>query len=205
MDGQRRDIEDDAIVNALTLDQNFNQTPLIETVPTPQRRTELSPRIDTQIGNNNTLTFRYQFWQNSQNNLSVGQFSLSSAAYNSSETDHTLQISDAQVISEKALTEVRFRFRRQNSHLTAQSSLPTISALGAFTGGGASLGASDTVNHSYELQDYTSVSLHKHFRSSEPACATTTCPPARVPASTTSSLFRPSRLIKLPNKVCKRG
>ena len=62
------------IVNATVLDQNLNQTPLVEAVPTPQTQTNFSPRIDTQFGNNNTLTVRYQLWQNSQNNPNVGQF-----------------------------------------------------------------------------------------------------------------------------------
>ena len=82
VDGQRRDIEDDAIVNAIVLDPNFNQTSLVEAIPTPQTRTNFSPRIDTQIGNNNTLTVRYQLWENSQTNPNVGQFTLPSAAYN---------------------------------------------------------------------------------------------------------------------------
>ena len=80
--------------------------------PHPQTRTNLSPRIDTQIGNNNTLTFRYQLWQNSETNPNVGQFTLPSAAYNSGERYQSFQVSDAQVINEKAVTEVRFRFCR---------------------------------------------------------------------------------------------
>ncbi len=66
VDGQRRDIEDDAIVNATILDPNFNPTSLVEAIPTPQTQTNIGPRIDTQIGNNNTLTVRYQLWENNQ-------------------------------------------------------------------------------------------------------------------------------------------
>ena len=47
--------------------------------PPPKRARNFSPRIDTQIGNNNTLTFRYQLWQNNQTNPNVGQFTLPSA------------------------------------------------------------------------------------------------------------------------------
>jgi hypothetical protein len=163
LDGQRRDIEDDGIVNAIILDPNFNQTSLVEAVPTPQTQTSFSPRIDTQIGNNNTLTLRYQLWDNSQTNPNVGQFTLPSAAYNSGERYQSFQVSDAQVINEKAVTEVRFRFSRDSEHLTPASSLPTISVSGAFTGGGTSAGTSNTVSNTYEVQDYTSVTLNKNF------------------------------------------
>ena len=67
------------------------------------------------------------------------------------------------MINEKAVTEVRFRYSRDAEHQTPASSLPTISVLGAFTGGGSSAGASNTVTNSYELQDYTSVTLNKNF------------------------------------------
>jgi hypothetical protein len=162
-DGERRDIEDDGIVNAIILDPNFNQTSLVEAIPTPQTRLELTPRIDTQIGNNNTLTFRYSLWDNNQTNPNVGQFTLPSAAYNVSERYQSIQVSDAQVINEKAVTEIRFRFYRDSDHLTPGSLLPTISVPGAFTGGGTSAGTSYTLSNSYELQDYTSISLAKHF------------------------------------------
>ena len=162
-DGERRDIEDDGIVNAIILDPNFNQTSLVEAIPTPQTRMELSPRIDTQFGNNNTLTFRYSLWDNNQTNPNVAQFTLPSAAYNVSERYQSFQVSDAQVINEKAVTEVRFRFYRDSDHLTPASSLPTISVSGAFTGGGTSAGTNYTLQNSYELQDYTSVSFAKHF------------------------------------------
>jgi hypothetical protein len=163
VDGQRRDIEDDAIVNAIVLDENFNPTPLDETLPTPQTRTSFSPRIDTQFGNNNTLTVRYQLWQDSENNPNVGQFTLPSAAYSSGDRYQSIQLSDAQVINEKAVTEVRFRYSHDASHVNPASLLPAVSVLGAFTGGGSSAGTSTTNTDSYEFQDYSSVTMRKHF------------------------------------------
>ena len=144
MDAQRRDIEDTGIVNAIILDYNLNQTPLVEAIPTPQTQTSFSPRIDTQIGNNDTLTFRYSLWQNSQNNSNVGQFTLPSAAYNTSERYQSFQASDAHVINEKAVTELRFRYYRDDEGQNPANSMPTISVLGAFVGGASNAGALDT-------------------------------------------------------------
>jgi hypothetical protein len=162
-DGQRRDIGDDAIVSAVVLDPSFNPVSLTQTLPTPRTRTNLSPRIDTQIGANNTLTVRYQFWQDNETNQGVGQFSLPSQAYNTRDTDQAIELSDSQVLGEKAVTEIRFRYHRSNSHQTPQSSDPTLSVLGAFSGGGNSIGTGSDLENSYEAQSYTSVSLGKHL------------------------------------------
>jgi hypothetical protein len=170
VDGQHRDIEDDAIVNAIVLDENLNQTSLVEAVPTPQTQTNFSSRIDTQIGRNNTLTIRYALWENSQTNPGIGQFNLPSAGYDTGERYQSIQGSDAQVINEKAVTEIRFRFYRDDEHQNPTGSLlpdgqppPTISVLGAFTDGWSSAGALKNSSNGYELQDYTSVSLARNF------------------------------------------
>ena len=163
IDGQRRDIEDTGIVNATILDSNLNLTNLVEAVPTPQTQTNFSPRIDTQFGNNNTLTVRYSLWQNSENDPNVGQFTLPSAAYSSSERYQSIQVSDAQVINEKAVTEVRFRYFRDDEHQTPANSLPTVSVLAAFVSGASNAGTNNTSTNAYELQDYTSVTLNKNF------------------------------------------
>jgi hypothetical protein len=163
VDAQRRDIEDTGIVNAIVLDPNFNQTSLVQAIPTPQTQTSVSPRIDIQIGNNNTLSFRYSLWQNSENDPNVGQFTLPSAAYNSSDRYQSFQVSDAQVINEKAVTEIRFRYYRDDAHQTPVNTLPTISVLGAFVSGASNAGASNADSSAYEVQDYTSVTLSKNF------------------------------------------
>jgi hypothetical protein len=162
-DVQRRNIEDESIVDAIVLDPNFNQISLSQAVPTPQTRTRISPRFDTQVGKNDTLSFRYVLWENSRDNPTVGQFTLPSAGYNSAERWQSLQVSDAHVINEKAVTEIRFRYGRDDERQTPASSQPAITVLGAFNGGGATTGATHTVSNSYQLQNYTSVSLSKHF------------------------------------------
>ena len=138
-------------MNATVLDPNLNLTTLVEAVPTPQTQTNFSPRIDTQFGNNNTLTVRYSLWQNSENNNNVGQFNLPSSAYNSSERYQSIQLSDAQVINEKAVTEVRFRYFRDDETQSPANSLPTVSVLGAFVSGASNAGTMDTSTNAYEL------------------------------------------------------
>ncbi len=162
-DGERRNIQDASIVSAIVLDSNFNETPFSQSVLTPRMRTELSPRVDYQVAKNNTLTLRYQFWKNDATNSGVGQFSLPSLAFNDGGTEHTLQVSDTQILGEGTVNETRFRYERESDNQAPLSLQPTLSVLGAFTGGGSSGGKSTDVQDNYELQNYTSLNRGKHF------------------------------------------
>jgi hypothetical protein len=161
-DGQRRNIQDQSIVSAEILDANFNPIPFSQAVPRPQWRTELSPRVDFQLSTNNVLTIRYQLELNKQNNNGIGQFNLPSLGNNSDGTENSLQLSDTQVVSERTVNQIRFRYRRETNNQLPLSLDPTISVLGAFTNGGNGGGRNlDTVN-SYEFQNLTSITLGKH-------------------------------------------
>jgi hypothetical protein len=163
---ERRQIGDSNIVNALVptiADPNPTTANFTQAVPNPRTRTEIGPRLDFQLTPTNTLTVRYQFYRNTEDNQGVGQFSLPSQAYNTNSTEHTLQISDTQVLSPNVVNETRFQYLREDSNQTTQNFQPTISVLGAFTGGGNQLGnGSDMQNH-YELQNYTSIVHGNHL------------------------------------------
>src|ERR1700722_18872247 len=159
-DFQRRNINDLSAVNAITLDPTtFAETPLIEAVPFPRHRTNLTPRIDYALTKNNTLTVRYQYYRDTEENEGVGQFTLPSQGYNADSTEHTLQISDTQVIGSKIINEIRFQYLRELDNQFAVNSQPTLNVLGSFDGGGNNQG--DILDHQdhYELQNYTSI-LH---------------------------------------------
>jgi hypothetical protein len=162
---ERRQINDSNIVNAVVLDSSFNPTPFEEAVPNPRTRTNISPRLDFQLTPSNTLTVRYQFFRNNENNEGVGQFSLFSQAYDTTSTEHTLQLSDTQVVSTNVVNETRFQYLHDSSNQTVQNpqNPPTISVLGAFTGGGNQIGSGSDVQNHYELQNYTSIVHGTHL------------------------------------------
>jgi Carboxypeptidase regulatory-like domain/TonB dependent receptor len=162
-DVQRRNIDEIAIVNTPALDANLNQIQLSESVPNPRTRTNLGPRFDYQINQNNTLTARYQYFHDTQDNGGVGGFALPSTGYDSTSSEHTLQISDSQVLGTKAVNEIRFQYIRSNSRQNPLSMDPSINVIGAFAGGGSSAGLQTGHSDRYELQNYTSVALGKHF------------------------------------------
>ncbi|HEX4426486.1 MAG TPA: carboxypeptidase-like regulatory domain-containing protein [Terriglobales bacterium] len=166
---EHRNIQDVAIVNAITLGPGptFNETPFQQSLTNPSTRTNLSPRIDYQVSKNNTLTARYQYTDNHEDNEGVGQFALPSQAYDEHELEQTFQISDTQVLGTNVINETRFQFYRDSTDQTpvqtSTSLLPTIQVPAAFTDGGNSVGkVIDRENH-YELQNYTSISHGTHF------------------------------------------
>ena len=158
---ERRNINDPSVVN-VPFDP-VTGGPFTQAFPNSRTRTNISPRIDLQLGQNNTLMIRYQFTQNNETNDGIGQFALPSQAYNVANTEQTLQISDTQVLSPNVVNETRFQYIRDRNNQTSQNFQPTISVLGEFTSGGNPLGiVSDNADH-YELQNYTSIVHGKHF------------------------------------------
>src|SRR6266849_379154 len=160
---ERRDIHELSIVSAKILDPNFNVIDFSDAVPNPRTRTNLSPRLDYQLSKNNTLTVRYQYEHENETNNGIGQFNLASLRFNQLNTEHNIQVSDTQIVSAKTINETRFRFNRETSNQTPQSTAPTISVQGAFTNGGNSNGLSTDTLDRYEFQNYTSMALGKHF------------------------------------------
>ena len=159
----RRNIQDVAVVNAVVLNSDFQQVPFNTSVLVPRTRTVLSPRFDFQLTPNNTLTVRYQYWHDTDQNAGVGQFALPSQGYNSTETENTLQLSDTQLFGTKVVNETRFSYRRARSQLTPQSTETTVNVIGAFTGGGNSSQFVSDNQDNFEIQNYTSVLAGKHL------------------------------------------
>src|ERR1043166_9133792 len=97
VDFEKRDIDDQAVINATVLDQSFNIVPLSQTVAIPNRRTEFSPRIDYQLNANNTLVARYEY-EHSRGISGVGGYNLDSRRYNTFSTQQTARLTETAII-----------------------------------------------------------------------------------------------------------
>ena len=159
---ERRNINDLTAVNATILDQNLEPFNLQQSVPNPRHRTNISPRLDYAVNKNNTLTARYQYFRDTQNNDGVGVFNLPSQGYNDVSTEHTFQLGDTQVIGAKIVNETRFQYLRENDSQSALSTDPTINVRGAFGGGGNNQGTIIGHENHYEFQNYTSMIRGNH-------------------------------------------
>jgi len=160
-----RNVIDLHVVNTPFVDPNtFQILPnFSQVVPNPGTRYNISPRLDYQLTPTNTLTARYQYFHNTDENEGSGQFNLADQGFNVVNAEHTLQISDTQVVNAKTINETRFQFLRTTNIQTPVSTTPTIQVQGAFTTGGNVQGTINDTLDRYELQNYTSMALGKHF------------------------------------------
>jgi hypothetical protein len=163
IDASRRNIDEFSAINATTLDSNLNPTQVQESISSPRTRTSINPRIDYQVNANNTFTARYQLTHDTDQDSGLTQFSLPEQAFNLNETEHTVQISDTQILNPRVVNETRFQFQREISHQLPLSTAPTIQVQGAFTGGGSARGAVRNTENNYELQNYTSIVHGNHL------------------------------------------
>lgn len=177
LSAEHRTIQDDAIVDAFRLagevngdfatgiytnTADYNTVSFNDALVAPRSRTNISPRIDFEISPRNTLSVRYQYYDNGQQNQGVGQFSLRDQAYKTDSSEDTLQISDTQVISDKVINETRFQFLRDFSSQTPTAFTPQVQISGLETFGGFSEQVDKDHTLHYELQNLTEIAAKNH-------------------------------------------
>jgi hypothetical protein len=161
-DFNRREIDDNGIINATVLNSSFVPVSYSNAIPTPNRNTEVSSRIDYQLNKNNTLVARYSFQEARQNNAGIGTFSLPSTGYTTVSPESRVQITETMILGSKIVNETRFQFLNERSTQDGPNGIPSLVVSQAFNGGGAQVGRSwDTQRH-YEIQNYTSVAQGTH-------------------------------------------
>ena len=174
---QHRNIQDDSIISTYRLlgenngdfangvynvTSDYGEAPFSNALFTPQSRTNISPRVDLQLGQKNTLTIRYQYERNVLNNQGVGQNSLTSQAYNSTSSESTIQISHTLVYGPRVITETHLQLLFDRSSQQPANTTPTVQVQGNETFGGSSdQFITDNAIH-YEVSNLTELALNKH-------------------------------------------
>jgi len=161
VDFDKRDVDDDAVVVATILDANNNIVGFSETVPVPSRRTSFSPRVDYQINPNHTLVTRYSYSKN-QRIGGVGGFNLPELEYDIENSEHNFQLTETAIINKTIVNETRFQFDHSTSRSDGNNTIPTISVLDAFTGGGSQVGQASNTENEWELTNNTSFTKGAH-------------------------------------------
>ncbi len=155
IDFQRREEDDNDIINARVLDSSLNDVRINEVIFQPRRFTTFSPRFDYAFNENHTMVLRYTFSRTTLQNSGVGNFSLQSRGFDTENTQHTFQITETAVINPKLINETRFQFIRDSNEQNDETTLPAIIVNDAFTGGGAQVGLSFSRATRWELQNYS--------------------------------------------------
>jgi hypothetical protein len=158
----RRETDDNSVVNATVLDQSLNIVPLSLAVTTPQSRTNLSLRYDYQLTKNQTLTGRYALFRFENARASVGGFSLPDTAYRVTNTVQTFQTTLTSFLGEQLLNEFRAQYIYENQIEYGDSSRATVNVLGAFVGGGTNIGHESNPEGRLWLQDNLTWTRGRH-------------------------------------------
>src|SRR5579859_1047687 len=162
---ERRNINDLSVVSAQIVDPTtFQIQPFSDAVPNPRTRTNLSPRLDYQLTQSNTLSVRYQYWRNNEVNDLPGNggFNLASQATNSLDTENTLQATDTQAIGPSTINETRFQYIHETASGNPLTLAPAINVAGAFNAGGSTSGINTDTQNRYEVQNITYYTHGKH-------------------------------------------
>jgi hypothetical protein len=159
---QRNSVDNGSIINAVTVDpQTLAINPFFSTYTVPQRFTRISPRVDYQLNDNNTLTLRYAITHSSIDGTGIGSFDLAARGYNYVYTNQTAQLTETSVHG-STINETRFQYFRSAQQRLAFDQAPEVSILGSFNSGGSLLGRSFDTQNYFELQNYTTTSKGAH-------------------------------------------
>ncbi len=161
-DFDRRDINENNVVNAIVLDSAFNPTPLALAVVAPQHRTTFSVRLDLLLNQSNTIVVRYSNLQMSLQNVGVGNFSLPARGHDARDTGQTFQFSETAILNPTTINETRFQYVGQRGVRRGLGVVPTINVLDSFIDGGSELGGGSNQDDRFELQNYTTLARNNH-------------------------------------------
>lgn len=164
VDAERRQQDETEIINAVQVDPTtFAVSPYNNAVLNPQTRTTVSPRVDYQLNDNNTLSARYTYMENGQDVSGLSTFTYPTTAYNTTLKQHSVQATETAVLNAKAVNESRFQFYRQRQDRVGDASQATVRVNDAFTSGGSNIGLFYLNEDRYEFQNNTTITLGAHL------------------------------------------
>jgi hypothetical protein len=162
LDVERRELDDNELVNATILDANLQPLSIGQAVLAPRRFTNISPRFDYAINTENTLIARYSFFRSDLQNNGVVGFSLPERAFTSLSDSHTLQLTETAVLNPTTINEVKFQYAySRNENLGALTPV-AINVTGSFVSGGSQIGHAENTDKRWELQDFIAQQSGQH-------------------------------------------
>ncbi len=164
VDAETRQINTAAVINATVLDAGLGIMPVHQTVDSPQRRANVTPRVDYQMNQNNTLVGRYSNTRIGRDNVGIGDLSLALRAYSTSEIEHLVQLTETAVLGSQAVNEARLQFLRNSTASRGSSAAPTVNVTDAFIGGSTDVGHATNDTIRWELQNNTYYVAGPHTR-----------------------------------------
>jgi hypothetical protein len=162
IDTESRQINEFAVVNAVTLGSDLTPVLFAANVPASKRLLIISGRADWQINTHHSLIGRYDYTGSRLENEGVGGFNLAEHGTNHSNTSHSFRFSETTIFNPKAINELRFGATLQTIAAQPLSNAPAILVPGAFFAGGATLQGLSNDERQIEIDDNLNLSFGKH-------------------------------------------
>jgi hypothetical protein len=118
-----------------------------ETVPAPQRNTELGGSLNHQFSGDQLISIRGMYTDRTIRNQGVGGLTLPEAGTNFEDREDLVTFNHRGSITKKWFNQFRFYAARQHTPAKSINPGPNLVVLGAFTGGGAHGDRLQTENH----------------------------------------------------------
>ncbi len=159
---EHREIDQFAVVDAVTLDAAGNSQQVTVNVPNTQSLWEGSARLGLLINPKNNATLAYTANVNGLLNQGVGGTTLQEAGYSSTQSENVLRFTNIGTLSANLVHETRFGYTWRYRTDTPNSVAPSLIVAGAFTGGGVTTGPLRSHERDVELDDDVLYSRGKH-------------------------------------------
>ena len=157
-----RQIDQFAVVNAISIDAAGNTASLIANVATPQTLWQGSARLGWLPNAKNNITASYTASVDALHNVGVGGQVLQEAGYDSRQSEHALRFTDVQTLSARAVHETRVGYTLRLRNDAPHTSTPSLQVAGAFTAGGAYTQALRSHQRDLEIDDDILYTRGKH-------------------------------------------
>jgi hypothetical protein len=118
-----------------------------QTLPTPQRNTELGGTLNHAFGNDQLISIRGLYTDRTIQNQGVGGLTLPEAGANFEDREDVLYFNHRGSLTKRLFNQFRFLVARQHTPTVSIHPGPRIVVLGSFVGGGAQADRLQTENH----------------------------------------------------------
>ena len=158
----RIETDDNELVRAKVLDDNFNTVDIGQAFVVPRRNMFFSPRLDYAINTNHTLVFRYNFNRSSTDDQGIGGFTLPERGFDTVSTNQNIQLTETAILNSTTINETRFQFSHGRNEQTGNNSVPALDVVGSFNSGGSQVGNSFNTRKLWELNNFTAKQKGSH-------------------------------------------
>ena len=165
LDFFRGETDDNDLVNGLRLNpaNPALDEPVNLAILSPRRTWSINPRVDYAVNDRHTLVARYSFFHSDDLNQGVSQYSLPERAFDTTSSNHTVQLTETAVVNKSTVNETRFQFIRSrfgNSPLVEGRA--AVNVFDAFFSGAAPVGNSFNESTRWEVTNTTTQARGAH-------------------------------------------